>query len=176
MNMPLFRAPDERRHGKIQLPNETARQEANRYLELAAMRLFPSGPFHDFVDRHDEKFIHLPAYLMVRYIDSGAIKVGAYGFENLARAVFLEFGRDEAACVIFRRRASLAELSGGPKSKPFVAPRPRLEFQFFVMSEFRFESILPLVESRHDIPHGTVASPRSSGNFDNSKISRKRHA
>ena len=116
------------------------------------MRLFPSDPFHDFLDHRDEKFIHLPAYLMVRYIDSGAVEVGAYGFENLARAVFLDFGSDEAACVIFRRRAGLAELCGGPKSKPFVAPRPRLEFQFFVMREFRFESMLPLVESRHDTP------------------------
>ena len=116
------------------------------------MRLFPSDHFHDFLDRRDEKFIHLPAYIMVRYIDAGAIKVGAYGFENLARAIFLDFGSDEAACVTFRGRAGLAELSGGPKSKPFIASRPCLEFQFFVMGEFRFESMLPLVEGRHDTP------------------------
>src|SRR5580692_10597512 len=130
-NRPVHRgAPDERRHGKIQLTNETAGQAATRCLVLAAMRLFPSGHFHDFLDRRDEKFIHLPAYLVVRYIDSGAVKVGAYGFKNLARAVFLDFGSDEAACVTFRRRAGLAELSSGPKSEPFVAPRPCLEFQF----------------------------------------------
>jgi hypothetical protein len=169
-------APDERRHGKIQLTSETARQAATRCLDLAAMHLFPSGHFHDFLDRRDEKFIHLPAYLVVRYIDPGAVKVGADGFENLARAVFLGSGSDEAACVIVRRRACLAELSGGPKSEPFVAPRPRPEFQFFVMGEFRFESMLPLVESRHDSPHGTVASPHLGGNFDNSNILRKHYA
>jgi hypothetical protein len=169
-------APDERRHGKIQPTSETARQAATRCLDLAAMRLFTSDHFHDFLDRADEKLIHLPTYLMDRYIDPGAVEVGADGFENLARAVFLGSGSDEAACVIFRRRAGLAELSGGPKSKPFVAPRPRLEFQFFVMGEFRFESMLPLVESRHDTPHGTVASPHLGGNFDNSNILRKRHA
>src|ERR1700730_14677169 len=145
-------APDERRHGKIQLTNETAGQAATRCLELAAMRLFPSGHFPDFLDRRDEKFIHLPAYLVVRYIDSGAVEVGAYGFENLARAVFLDFGSDEAACEIFRIRAGHTEFSSGPKSEPFIAPRPCLEFQFFVMGEFRFESMLPLVESRHDTP------------------------
>jgi hypothetical protein len=152
------------------------RQAATRCLDLAAVRFFPSGHFHDFLDRGDEKFIHLPAYLVVRYIDSGAIKIGAYGFENLARAVFCDCGSDEAACVIFGRRAGLAELSCGPKSKPFVAPRPRLEFQFFVMGEFRFESMLTLVESRHDTPHGTVASPHLGGNFDNSNILRKHYA
>jgi hypothetical protein len=139
-------------------------------LGLAAMRLFPSGHFHDFLDRRDEKFIHLPAYLVVRYTDSGAIEIGAYGFENLARAVFLDFRSDEAACEIFRVRAGHTELFCGPKSKPFVAPRPRLEFQFLVMGEFRFESMLTLVESRHDPPHGTVASPHLGGNFDNSNI------
>ena len=42
--------------------NETAGQAATCSLGLAAMRLFPSGHFHDFLDRGDEKFIHLPAY------------------------------------------------------------------------------------------------------------------
>jgi hypothetical protein len=158
------------------LYNVAARQAATRCLGLAAIALFPSSHFHDFLDRRDEKFIHLPAYLMVRYIDSGAVEVGAQGFENLARAVFLDFGSDEAACEIFRLRASLAELSGGPKAKPFVAPCPRLEFQFFVMGEFRFESMLTLVESRHDTPHGTVASAHLGGNFDNSNILRKHYA
>ena len=116
------------------------------------MRLFPSAHFHDFLDCREEKFIHLPAYLMVRYIDSGAIKIGADGFEDLARAIFLDFGSDKAACEIFRFSTSLAEFCCGPKSKPFVAPRPRLEFQFFVVGEFRFESMLTLVESRHDLP------------------------
>src|ERR1700730_7111789 len=139
-------------------------------LGLAAMRLFPSGHFHDFLDRRDEKFIHLPAYLVVRYIDSGAIEIGAFGFENLADAVFLDFGSDEAACEIFRIRAGHTELFCGPKSKHFVAPRPRLEFQFFVMGEFRFESMLTLVDSRHDPPHGTVASPHLGGDFDYSNI------
>src|SRR3984893_14767979 len=116
-------APDERRHGKIQLTNETAGQAATRCLELAAMRLFPSGHFPDFLDRRDEKFIHLPAYLVVRYIDSGAVEVGAYGFENLARAVFLDFGSDEAACEIFRLRASLAQLAGWRRTDCFLVPR-----------------------------------------------------
>jgi hypothetical protein len=34
------------------------------------------------------------------------------------------------------------------------------------MGEFRFESMLPLVEGRHDTPHGTVACPRLSSNFE----------
>src|SRR5437660_9589833 len=123
------------------------------------MRLFLGDHFHDFLDCRGEKFIHLPAYLVVRYNDSGAIKIGAYGFENLACAVFLDFGSDEAACEVFRLRAGHTKLFCGPKSKPFVAPRPRLEFQFFVMGEFRFESMLTLVESRHDTPHCTVAIP-----------------
>jgi hypothetical protein len=140
------------------------------------MRLFPRGPLHDFLDRRSEKRVHLPAYLVVRYIDSRAIKIGAYGFENLARAVFLDFGSDETACKIFRRGADLAEFSGGPKSKQFVAPRPRLESQFFIMGEFRFESVLPLVESRHDTPHGTVASPHLGGKFDDGNILQKLYA
>jgi hypothetical protein len=156
--------------------NEFVAQPATRCLGLAAMRLFPSGHFHDFLDRRDEKFIHLPAYLVVRYTDSGAIEIGAYGFENLARAVLLDFGSDEAACEMFRLRAGHTELFCGPKSKPFVAPRPRLEFQFFVMGEFRFESMLTLVESRHDNPHGTVPSPHLGGNFDNSNILRTPYA
>jgi hypothetical protein len=92
------------------------------------MRLFPSGHFHDFLDRRDEKFIHLPAYLVVRYIDSGAVKVGAYGFKNLARAVFLDFGSDEAACVTFRGRAGLAKFSSGPKSSLLLRRALALNF------------------------------------------------
>jgi hypothetical protein len=33
------------------------------------------------------------------------------------------------------------------------------------MGEFRFESTFPLVESRHDIPHGPVALARLTGNI-----------
>jgi hypothetical protein len=43
------------------------------------------------------------------------------------------------------------------------------------MGEFRFESMLPLVESRHDPPRGTVASPHLGGIFDNSNILREHH-
>jgi hypothetical protein len=40
------------------------------------------------------------------------------------------------------------------------------------MGEFRFESVLPLVERRHDTPHGTVASPHLGGKFDDGNILR----
>src|SRR5208283_1564224 len=139
--------------------------------------LFPlRGAFGDFLDSRREQRLHLLVNLKIRDGNSSAVEVRAYGFENLLRAVFPDFGNDEAGCIIFRCWAGFTKFLSGPKPEELVSPYPSLESQLFIMDIFFFEGMLTLVESRHYTPHETVTPPHLSGCLHNSKISLNHHA